>query len=141
MKKLFIFLIVFLVIGVIVSSYYFYVSNRVEYVEVDLYGYDSIPRDSLFILDPLLTPWRYNEGLKPKDGIVPNAETAAKIAEAIWVSIFGDKIYEQRPYHVTLYKDSIWIVNGNVPAGWYGENAHIEIAKKDGRLSKIVMGV
>ena len=76
----------------------------------------------------------------PDDGYVPNELTAARIAEAVLVSKYGEKIYGQKPYRINLIKDSIWVVNGSVTGGGYGENAHIEIRKKDGKILKVFMG-
>ena len=56
------------------------------------------------------------------------------------MSIYGDRIYNQKPYRVNLIKDSIWVVNGSVYGGGYGENAYIEIRKKDGKILKVLMG-
>src|SRR5262249_29147722 len=36
--------------------------------------------------------------ITPKDGVVPDAETARRIAEAVWLPIFGQKVVDkQRP--------------------------------------------
>ena len=74
---------------------------------------------------------------------VPNEETAIKIAEAIWLPIYGEEIYEQKPYIASLLKDSIWIVTGTftgdieVEAGGV---AYIEIQKKDCKILKVTHG-
>lgn len=51
----------------------------------------------------------------PANGCVPDEKTAIKIAEAIWHSIYGDKIYEEKPFKVKL-EDGIWIVKGTFMA-------------------------
>lgn len=136
-------LIIVITIGFFSACFYFYTNyNSIEYVSVDsLYlGIDTLPKGTFYIKDPTLsleyprTEYKYNYPL------VPNEETAAKIAEIVWVSIYGEKIYNQKPYCVNLIKDSIWVVNGSVPAGGYGENAYIEIRKKDGKILKVLMG-
>jgi hypothetical protein len=77
---------------------------------------------------------------KPKDGFVPDAATAIKIAVAIWAPIFGDaKIAVEKPYHATL-KDGIWIVEGSLPEGYVGGVARAEILKEDGRIVSISHG-
>lgn len=62
--------------------------------------------------------------------LVPDDMTAMKIAEAIWLPIYGSKIYQEKPYTASL-KDSIWIVEGTLPKGSDGGTAYIQIQKKD----------
>ncbi|NDV97301.1 hypothetical protein D0T84_20705 [Dysgonomonas sp. 521] len=75
---------------------------------------------------------------------VPNEETAKKIAEAIWIPIFGEThILEQRPYKVKLIND-VWIVEGLIPEPYRydpnvrGGGAYIEIRKKDCKILKVM---
>lgn len=70
---------------------------------------------------------------------VPNEETAKKIAEAIWLPIYGDKIYNQKPYIVSSL-DSIWVVEGSLPDGMKGGGAYIEIQKSDCKILKVTHG-
>ena len=69
---------------------------------------------------------------------VPNKETAIRIAEAIWLPIYGEEIYDQKPYIVTLL-DNIWIVEGSLPEEeeWRGGCAYIEIQKRDCKILKV----
>lgn len=80
----------------------------------------------------------------PKDGFVPNEETAIKIAEAVWLPVFGEEIYRQKPYNVKL-KNSIWIVEGtlNSQPGEIvkGGVAYIEINRKDAKIKKVSHGL
>lgn len=76
---------------------------------------------------------------RPKDGYVPNAETAIKIAEAIWVPIFGDRVLSKRPFKAVL-KNDIWIVEGSLPAGSIGGVPHAEISKMSGEILRISHG-
>src|SRR5262249_10868013 len=49
----------------------------------------------------------------PKSGVVPDADVAKRIAEAVWVSQYGaDTVERQAPFQVEL-KFNIWIVNGS----------------------------
>ena len=66
---------------------------------------------------------------------VPNEETAKKIAEAVWLPIYGEDIYQQKPFVVTLAND-VWMVKGSYPAEGMrkGGVAYIEIQKKDCRI-------
>ena len=71
---------------------------------------------------------------------VPNEETAIKIAEAIWLPIYGEKIYSQKPYTVSLLKDSIWVVTGTLAENKRGGVAYIEIQKSDCKILKVTHG-
>ena len=71
---------------------------------------------------------------------VPNEETAIKIAETIWWSIYGEKIYDQKPYTVSLLKDSIWVVTGTLAENKRGGVAYIEIQKSDCKILKVTHG-
>lgn len=80
-----------------------------------------------------------------KDGYVPNKETAIKIAEAIWLPIYGEKIYQEKPFKAVLVKDSIWIVTGTLKDPGDGKDivggtAYIEIQKSDCKILKVIHG-
>ena len=77
---------------------------------------------------------------KPKEGYIPDAETAIKIALAIWIPIYGkEQIEKEKPYKAIL-KDGIWYVNGSLPKGWRGGVAEAEITKDNGRIIRISHG-
>lgn len=82
---------------------------------------------------------------KPKDGYVPNKETAIKIAIAIWGPIYGEKkIEEEKPYSAVL-KDGIWFVSSSLPKNTVSEVtvggvAEAEISKDNGRIIRITHG-
>jgi hypothetical protein len=78
----------------------------------------------------------------PKDGFVPDAATAARIAEAVWIPIYGEKeIAEQKPFRATLKKD-VWTVEGsfNHPPSWSGGVAVAEISKTTGQILRVSHG-
>jgi hypothetical protein len=78
--------------------------------------------------------------VKPKEGYVPNAETAIKIAVAVWEPIYGaETIAAEKPYVAVLNKD-VWIVQGSLPEGYVGGVAIAEIAKDDGRILRVSHG-
>ncbi len=72
-------------------------------------------------------------------GPVEDEETAKKIAEAVWVPIYGKDIYNQKPFVATL-KDTVWIVQGSLPEDMAGGVAYIEIQKRDGKVLKVTHG-
>jgi hypothetical protein len=79
-------------------------------------------------------------GYVPKEGFVPDENTAKRIAEDIWVPIYGqDIINTEKPFHVAL-RDSIWVVAGHLKQGYVGGVAYIEIRKKDCKVLKVYHG-
>ena len=54
----------------------------------------------------------------PRNGYVPDAKTAIRIAVAVWSPIYGEKqIQSQKPYKAKL-KNGIWFVEGSLPKGY-----------------------
>ena len=135
-------IIVAIIVSISCASLLFYVNyDSTEYVIDDIYKDDTIIKGTFYIKDPYMTLDYLRENITyPNNGYVPNEITAAKIAEAVWLSKYGERIYNQKPYRVNLIKDSIWVVNGSISGGGYGENAYIEIRKKDGKILKVLMG-
>jgi hypothetical protein len=75
---------------------------------------------------------------KPKDGYVPDAKTAIKIAVAVWEPIYGEqKIAGEKPYHASL-TNGVWTVTGSLPEGMAGGVAIAEIAKDDGKILRVI---
>jgi len=82
---------------------------------------------------------------KPKNGYVPNAETAKSIAEAIWLPIYGDKVLHEKPYTASLSADNVWTVTGTLPKMTlpkmtFGVVAEIDISKSDGTILRVIHG-
>jgi NTF2 fold immunity protein len=77
--------------------------------------------------------------LKPKDGFVPDAKTAVKIAEAVLDPVYGEKqIESERPFKATLQK-GVWIVAGTLNCGapsseCSGGTAVVKISKASGEI-------
>lgn len=72
-----------------------------------------------------------------KDGYVPTAVTAIAVAEAIWLPIYGNKIYESKPFKATLRNNEIWIVEGTLHTQ-RGGVPYAEIQKKDCKVVKVI---
>jgi hypothetical protein len=65
----------------------------------------------------------------PKEGLVPDKETAIKIAEIVLFRLYGEQnIIRQRPYTVKE-EDYIWWVSGTLPRDSYGTVFNIGISK------------
>lgn len=78
--------------------------------------------------------------VKPKDGYVPDAKTAIRIAVAIWEPIYGEeRVARQKPYKARLTK-GVWTVEGSLPGLVPGGTAVAEIVKEDGRILKASHG-
>ncbi len=77
-------------------------------------------------------------GFKPKDGYVPDAKTAIKIAVAAWEPIYGEEeITGEKPYQASL-ANGVWTVRGSLPEGMVGGVAIAEIAKDDGKILRVI---
>ena len=51
----------------------------------------------------------------PKAGYVPDEATAIRIAEAVFIPIYGEKqVVSERPFHARLRGD-LWVVKGSLP--------------------------
>ena len=75
--------------------------------------------------------------VKPKDGFVPNAETAVKIGEAVLIPVYGEAtINRERPFKATRQGD-VWRVTGTLNCGapeCEGGTAVVRISKTSGEI-------
>jgi ATP-dependent Clp protease ATP-binding subunit ClpA len=73
----------------------------------------------------------------PAAGVVPDAETAERIAEATWIPLFGESmIASQKPFQ-TERRFSVWIVSGKA----LPETAlYVFISQKTGRVLAVGRG-
>lgn len=79
--------------------------------------------------------------------VVPDSETAVKIAEAVLIPVYGkQKIESERPFNAKL-KNNIWTVSGTLhcPDGHGGITTHcfggvavVQLSKTNGRILSIV---
>jgi len=78
--------------------------------------------------------------VEPDAGYVPNAETAVRIALAVWEPIYGKKqIESEKPYHAKL-QGGVWIVEGSLPEGWRGGVAIAEISAENAMVLRVSHG-
>ncbi len=89
-----------------------------------------------------ITPHEYRPSrlFLPEKGCIPDEETAMHIAEVVWLSVYGNSIYEKKPFRVELLGDSLWVVVGSLPANMLGGVPYIEIQKKDCKILGIGHG-
>jgi hypothetical protein len=75
------------------------------------------------------------QSFRPKDGFVPNSETAVKVGEAVLIPVYGEKqILAERPFKATLH-GSVWTVEGTLPCGnCNGGTAFVKISKTSGQI-------
>src|ERR1700682_4861964 len=78
--------------------------------------------------------------VRPKEGFVPNAETAVKVGEAVLMPVYGEsKVLAERPFKAKLRGD-VWTVKGTVPcvgppgAACPGGEAIVKISKMSGQI-------
>lgn len=99
----------------------------------------------VMIIAPCLAGESQKHSFVPKDGFVPDKETAIRIAEAVWIPIYGeDQINNEKPFKATL-RNGVWLVEGSLPEGpensiVAGGVAVAEIAKKDGHIIRVSHG-
>jgi hypothetical protein len=76
---------------------------------------------------------------KPPAGYVPDAATAIKIAEAVWLPIYGENVLKKKPFKARLEKD-VWIVEGSLPKPGPGGVPVAEISKETGQILRVSHG-
>ena len=83
----------------------------------------------------------------PKEGYVPNAGTAVKIAEAVLVPVYGDKQIESEKPFTAIRRGDEWIVsgtlhcrdqNGRETTNCVGGTAVVESPKIDARIISMI---
>jgi hypothetical protein len=79
---------------------------------------------------------------KPEDGYISNEASAIKVAEIVWLNVYGQEIKDEKPYIAKLKDGKIWVVEGTFNGGKYAKGgvAYIEIQKSDGKILKVIHG-
>jgi NTF2 fold immunity protein len=79
--------------------------------------------------------------VSPKDGFVPDAKTAEKIAEAVLIPVYGEEqISRERPFKAARHGE-VWTVTGTLNCGapqCEGGTAVVEISKTSGAIISMV---
>src|SRR5712671_5102270 len=99
----------------------------------------AIVAASLLVFSNALAQQPAPHSFKPKAGFVPDQITALKIAEAVWLPIYGAEIYNKRPFTAKL-KGDVWIVEGTLPKDMVGGVPLAEISRVDGRVIRVSHG-
>jgi hypothetical protein len=93
----------------------------------------------------VLTRAQAKHTVTPKEGFVPNQDTAIKIAEAVLTPIYGaEKMNQEKPFVAEL-RGGIWSISGTFHDDTPGAIAKggvaiIEISKADGRILRVSHG-
>jgi len=76
------------------------------------------------------------KGIYSRKGVVPDKETAIKIAEAVWIPMFGEEyVYFRKPYkfyYIPILR--YWIISGTLPPNLFGGVQQIVIKKGNGKI-------
>lgn len=67
-------------------------------------------------------------------GLIPNQETAIKVAEAVWLPIYGKKMYDEAPFNASLTENGNWLVLGSTYGKHGGGELMIILQPKDGKI-------
>lgn len=139
MKKI---IYVFVILICVISLLYFLLLNKesapiTKEADFVFLGNDTISIN--FVRDTM-----YAEGVDPYGvynrpyGIIQNETIAVEYAKLILVPIYGrDEIESQKPYSVSLHKNSVWSVKGSLKENELGGTFSITINKSDGRVLSI----
>jgi hypothetical protein len=89
---------------------------------------------SVGFFHPLSSFLNVHNPVLPGAGVVPDADTAKRIAESVWIPMFGEeKIASQQPLNAEL-KFNVWIVSGSPQSD---AALFAFILKKDGRILSV----
>jgi hypothetical protein len=105
--------------------------SNIKFDESGLYF--IVEEDSYTSYEPRIRPYfeGYGGERAERHGMVPDKETAIKIAESVWYPIYGSEVYNERPFIAELEGDTVWVVEGSLPKGKIGGSAKIRLRKSD----------
>lgn len=74
--------------------------------------------------------------------LVPDEVTALKIAEAVWLPIYGKMIYRKKPFVAKLINNNVWQIKGTLKTQYrsLGGVPYIEIQRCDSKVLKVTHG-
>jgi hypothetical protein len=79
-----------------------------------------------------------NNPMLPEAGAVPDAETAIRIAEAVWLPVCGvEKVESGKPFKAELKLGPVWIVSGSQEREESESSLCVVIRKSDGKILSI----
>lgn len=112
--------------------------------------YNSNKKTKDFVIDTTLERDYFDDVIRRryvpdhwKGGTVNTADEAFQIAKPKLLFITDGDIELQKPFHINLVNDSIWIVHGYPQPTdgsiYMGGGIYMEILKEDGSISKIII--
>jgi hypothetical protein len=73
----------------------------------------------------------------PKDGVIPNAETATKVGEAVLIPVFGQAhVDREKPLRADPEND-YWIVYGTLKPNTRGGTVMVKLKRRTGEVVRI----
>lgn len=79
-----------------------------------------------------------NDGVRPKEGFVPDGATAISVAVAVLGPIYGvDEIEKQKPFSAAL-SGGVWVVQGSMEKRT--GIAEVNISKRTGAILRVTHG-
>lgn len=87
----------------------------------------------LYSGQPSLAPMKFS----PDSGFVQDEETAAQIALAVLMPVYGPAAIERQKPLVSTIDGDIWTVKGQLPSGVLGGVASVDISRTDGRIIRM----
>jgi hypothetical protein len=115
--------------------------KRVAFAEIDKYSGEILQVNQ--VSNSAGMPYSIEKHI-PHEGFVPDEETAVKIAEAVWLPVYGRSVLREKPYKATLTDDNIWLVEGTrkgiLPSIFAtgGGVAFAEIDKLSGKILYVI---
>lgn len=75
------------------------------------------------------------------EGLVPDEQTAIKIAETIWLPLYGESINNKKPFIADYNsEEDCWEVHGTLPEKMRGGVPEIKISRSDCRILDVSHG-
>ena len=152
------------IIAIVIIATSFFNFGLEQYKTTGVYGYklkydDNLGKINEWLYEDIFTKiklykvkskycYEYEEAIYIKYGPVKTEKKAIEIAESIWLSLYGFRIYKQYPFK-TVNKNDRWVVYGstyeleiikevdkNKYVHYYrsGCPVYLEIRKKDGKI-------
>lgn len=130
MKKITIMMIVILLVCIILLIHYYKYENVEQFSLKDYQEYIE-----KFSSEKVL-------GRKEELGEIKDFEEAKKVAEKIWIEVYGKEVLKKRPYKVFFdYESEVWLVEGSSSSSKYaitnGGVPYFIVEKKTGRVLAI----
>lgn len=83
----------------------------------------------------ILKKYGINKNVITEKEVVPDEETAKKIAETVLMPIYGDSVNDKKPFDIKFDEENkVWVVKGTLKANQIGGVPGIIIRKSNGKV-------